>query len=65
MAMDEQNPEGRPVPEDGAADEQSTGRFRRIRRLAQVAREHRLLAALTGAAALATMFGIVRYEPAG
>lgn len=59
MAADEQNTEGRPDP-DGVADEQSNGgRFHRVRRLGQFAREHRLLASLVGAAALATVFGLV------
>ncbi len=59
MAADEQNTEGKPDPE-GVADEQSTGGwFHRVRRLGQFAREHRLLASLVGAAALATVFGLV------
>lgn len=56
MVTDEHNPEERPDPDD-VAEEQSTGRFRRLRRVGQFAREHRLLASVAGAAALAAMFG--------
>ncbi len=59
MATEEQDREDSPVPEDGAADEQSSGLFQRIGRLRQFAREHRLLTAVAGVAALATMMGIV------
>ena len=57
MARDEQNLEGQPEAEEGA-DEQSTGRFHRIGSLGRYAREHRLLASLVVAAALATMCGL-------
>lgn len=59
MATDEQDREDLPVPEDDVADEPSSGRFQRIRRLGQIARKHRLLTAVAGVVALATMFGVV------
>ncbi len=59
MATDEQNSEEQPVPEDGAADEQSAGLFHRIGRLGQIAREHRLLTAVAGAVALLAILGLI------
>ena len=58
MATDEEKPEGQPGVAE-ADDEQSPGRFQRIRHLTQHAHEHRLLASLIGAAALALIVGTV------
>lgn len=58
MATDEPNAEDQPATDEGSADEQRTGLFSRIKQLGQYAREHRLKAALAGAAGLAVLLGL-------
>ncbi|MHB8902359.1 MAG: tetratricopeptide repeat protein [Thermoguttaceae bacterium] len=59
MATDERNAAEQPVSPEGTVDRRSTGLLRRIGGLATFARQHRLLAAAAGLAALAVVMAAV------